>query len=168
MTRRSIASAIIASTMLAGVAFAAADKASGANAAPPAPPAPTAGTPAAAPKVKAEVLGIVSDIAKPEAAASKSSYPFDQLEVGQSFGVKGKDKKAFNSIIYMAHKRHSVEVKDEAGNVVTKVKITKGKNGAPDTRETVPVLNRLREFEAFDVDPAVDPQGATVRIFRNK
>jgi len=139
-----------------------------APATPPAPPAPATATAAKpADKPKAVVLGVRTDIAKPEAAASRSNYPFDTMEVGASFGVQNRDKASFNSIIYQAHKRHETDVIGADGQP-EKVRTKTSKKGEPDAFEMVNKKTRTREFEAFDVDPAKDEEGASVRIFRNK
>lgn len=172
-------------TANAMILLAAADKGAGAPAAPapvaapvtpaPAPAAPAPAAPEAAKKetkAKAEVLAIRKDIPKPAAAPSKSAYPFDELEVGESFGVKNRDKASFNSIIYQAHTRHSVKVLDANGAEVFEVKdvASKDKNTGAiiKTPTRLNKMLRTREFEAFDVDPTKDEDGASVRIFRNK
>lgn len=94
-----------------------------------------------------------------------SPYPFDTLEIGGSFGVVGKSKKSIGSTVFGANKRNAenvmgadgqplmkrVEKKDAAGNVTSKM---------------VNVTKPLKLFEAFDVDPKTDPDGASVRVFR--
>lgn len=160
---------IIASSALAMLA--AADKGSGANApkvpdtAPPAPPAPAAGantTAAAKPEVKAIRKGVERP-ANAKKAGAKSKYDFDSLEVGDSFGVVGKTAQSFNSIIYTAEQRFAVDVLGENGSPKTRIKKLKG--GAT---EVVNQKAKTREFSAYDVDPATDPDKATVRVFRDK
>jgi hypothetical protein len=129
-----------------------------------APPPVAAETGKKAKPPAAEVLEIVSNIAKPASSKSdRSSYPFDKLEVGSSFGVKNRDKKSFNSILYMAHNRYAEPVLNADGTPKMRTKKLKGGG-----TELVAETKRTREFEAFDVDPKTDPQGASVRIFRNK
>jgi hypothetical protein len=144
------------------IAFAAADK--GGSATPPAtPPAPPA---AATKEPEVKVLGIRTDIARPEGArksGAKSKYDFDALEVGQSFGVIGKTAKSFNSIIYAAEQRLGEKVKNPDGT--EKMRVKKNKDGST---ELVNEINKVREFTAYDVDPKTDPEGATVRVFRDK
>lgn len=172
-----IMSAIAAST----VAMLAAEKGSGSGKAnaevPPVPPAPpvagevppappVAGeATSATPKVKQVVFGITDAVPMPDEDSSRSKYPFDELKVNQSFGVAGRDKKSFNSIIYAAQQRHAVAVLNEDGTPKTKMKEVKNKDGSK-TNELVPEKNLTRKFVAYDVDPAKDPEGATVRIYR--
>lgn len=75
-------------------------------------------------------------------------YPFDQLEVGQSFFVaNSEDKpnatKSLASTVSSAIARYAVEKKDEGGNVVTKT----NKKG-----ETVPVMVETRKFVVRSVE----------------
>lgn len=164
--KRTLALSIAAASLMSGVAFAAEKGTGSAPAVPPAPPAaPAAKT---ADKPKAVVLGVTTAIARPEnTSASRSNYPFDTMDVDASFGVKNRDKASFNSIIYQAHKRHEIEVLGPDGKPEMIRKKT-SKKGEPDAFEMVAKTVRTREFEAFDVDPAADPEGASVRIFRNK
>jgi len=158
MIRNTLASSLMASSL---VLMATADKNSGANAAPPAPaPAP------AAKKAEVKTLGIRMDIARPAGArkaGAKSKYPFDDLEVGGSFGVIGKDAAGFSSIIYSAQQRHAVPVLKADGTPETRMKKLKG--GATEIVEKKKVT---RKFSAYDVDPTTDPENATVRVFRDE
>ena len=67
-----------------------------------------------------------------------------------SFGIKDRSKKQVSSTIFTAESRYLGDpktIKDAAGKDVP---------------------NKLREFAAFEVDPATDPDGATIRVFRIK
>lgn len=149
--------------------LAASDKGSGTNApktdAPPAPPVAGSNAPVAA-AIKPEVKPIRTGVERPanaKKAGAKSKYDFDSLEVDGSFGVIGKTAASFNSIIYTAEQRFAVDVLGDNGQPKTRVKKLKG--GAT---EVVNQKAKTREFSAYDVDPATDPDGATVRVFRDK
>lgn len=136
-------------------------------------PAPAAETPAADAGVV--ILGIRSDIPVPEVKSkrgSKSKYDFDKLEVGQSIGVIGRTAKSLNSTINGANRKYSrqkldsstneplfemIEMKDQAGNVTARV-----------PNKEKPIMEKTREFAAYDADPKTDPDKATARIFRIK
>lgn len=161
--KRTLASSIAMATLASGIAFAAPDK--GVAATPPAPPAAPA---VKVEKLKAVVLGVTTSVARPEnTGTSRSNYPFDTMEVDASFGVQNRDKASFNSIIYQAHKRHEIEVLGSDG-LPEKVRTKTSKKGEPEAFEMLNKTIRTREFEAFDVDAKTDPEGASVRIFRNK
>lgn len=158
MIRNTITASIAASSL---ALMAASDKNSGANATPPAPPAP-----AVAAKAEVKTLGIRTDIERPAGArkaGAKSKYPFDDLEVGASFGVIGKDAAGFSSIIYSAQQRHAVDVIGANGQPETRIKKLKGGG-----TEVVKKTKVTRKFSAYDVDPAKDPENATVRVFRDE
>lgn len=119
------------------------------------------------------VTSIRTNIPMPEikragGRGTRSVYPFDKLNaVGQSFGVKDKAAKQLASIVSNQNKRNAIVVKDEAGNPVKRVvEIDDGNGGKRkqevDAFETKPG----KTFKAFDVDPATDPDGASVRVFR--
>ncbi len=67
-----------------------------------------------------------------------------------SFGIKDRSKKQVTSTIYTAEERY-------LGNPPT-IKDAAGKD----------VPNKTREFACFEVDPATDPDGASIRVFRTK
>lgn len=143
-----LASLMLASSYLAmsGIAFAAADaKGSG-------KPTPIA---AAAPAATG-ISAIRSDIAIPPKSSGgrggATLYPFDKLEIGQSFGVVGKTQKGMASTVSSANKRALEVVKDGAGKAVVV-------NGKELTRPT-------KRFVSGAVDPATDPDKASVRIWR--
>lgn len=76
-------------------------------------------------------------------AGRRSAYPFDDLdEQGMSFGIVGKSAKDLQSIISNQNRKY--------------------RDVAPDGS---PVQER--HFFARDVDPETDPDGATVRVFRD-
>ena len=88
-------------------------------------PMPTASTaPAKRPSTPrvAPIVGAVGTVELPTPTRSggvESAYPFASLEVGQSFGVKNKDKAAISSSISAQNRKHKKELTDDAGNVTT-------------------------------------------------
>lgn len=135
------------------------------------PKVPATDSAAAAPadtKQSVQVLAPRNDIERPantSKAGAKSKYDFASLEVGQSFGVIGKTAKSFNSIIYNAETKTFGEDVIDPTNGQPRTRIKKLKDGST---EIVTVRRKTREFTAFDVDPKTDPEGATVRVFRDK
>lgn len=49
---------------------------------------------------------------KSSGGGSKSKYPFDDLEVGQFFSVKNKDRRAMAAPVSTANKRHRAKAAD--------------------------------------------------------
>jgi hypothetical protein len=95
-----------------------------------------------------------------------SKYPFDNLLCHASFHVPyaaGEDPddqlRRIKSAVSIANKRHSVPVKDAAGNTVTRTIVRDGES------IEVPQLSYLRKFAATHAD-ATDPQGAGIRVGR--
>lgn len=91
----------------------------------------------------------------------KSPYPWETLEVGQCFGVKGKTKREMSSAITNANRKGKEAKVDGEGNAV----MNDGK----------PVIVINRHFAAFDVDAKLtaeikgtDLEGSTVLVFRDK
>ena len=73
------------------------------------------------------------------------------------------------SIISNQNRKNREEQKDEAGNIVFKTKELKGADGAVTMVPTEkPVMIVNKHFFAVDCDPANDPDGASVRVFRDK
>jgi len=101
---------------------------------------------------------------------SKSLYDIDGLAtVGASFGVKNKTAKQIASVVSNANKKHLVAKTDAAGNIVYKT--TKATNGEGQTIEVATseaVMIANKHFFAEDCDPTTDPDGASVRVFRDK
>lgn len=120
----------------------------------------------------AQLTGISADVPMPANAGKtnrggRSLYPFDDLEVGQSFGVRNKTQKQLASTVSGATKRHRVEVKDAAGNVVFKTTDVKQADGTIVKQPTLdPQTQPGRIFVSADVDPKTDPDGASVRVWR--
>ena len=123
--------------------------------------------------VAPELTGISAVVEMPAPPArsnrgSKSAYPFDELEVGQSFGVKNKTRDQMQSIVSNQNKKHRVEKRDENGNVVYKTTEAKDAEGNVTRLPTdKPEMIDGKTFFAVEADPKKDPDGAKVRVFRN-
>ena len=125
------------------------------------PPAAATGKPpepAKAPKKPAaSVLGTVTGITPPESRRGgfASQFPFDKLEVGESFGVKGRDKRGISSAVSNANRKFRKDITNEQ-NIVTGTE-------------------QIKHFIAFDVTPEIakaikgtEAEGATVLVQRDK
>lgn len=149
-------------------------------AATPAPAAPTAsGAPAASgaaktnkPRVAPELTDVSSAVTMPVKSSnrgSKSLYPFGKLEIGQSFGVVNKTAASMASIVSNQNRKHRVEKRDEHGNVVYETKELKGQDGTITHVPTdKPVIVVEKHFFADDCNAKDDPDGASVRVWRDK
>lgn len=133
----------------------------------------TKAKPTAAPvkRVDPETTPITSTVPMPEKQSrrgSVSKYAFADLEVGQSFGVKNKTAAGMASIVSNQNRKHKTPKLNEAGGVIYKTTIMIGADGQKTEVPTEkPEMNILKHFFANDCDPAKDPEGATVRIFRD-
>lgn len=116
---------------------------------------------------------------------SGTTYPFDKLQVGQSFHVKAttdrpNPAKSLASTVSSATARYAVEVKDDNGNVVTEVIKVKepvkdaagneikgedGKTIMHEVSRTVAKMLNTRVFSVRTVGDS-DPKGAGARIWR--
>lgn len=155
--------------MLASTALAFALSAANKNA--PAPAADAGNTAPAAEPAKGKKprnIGIIGEISSdwkiPEGAKSqrgasnRSPYPFDKLEVGQSFPIDGKTRDEMSSIVSNQNRSKAnnptkkdangqpvavmQEVRDPAGNVI-------GSVPKPGEFETI----RIKEFECYETGP---------------
>lgn len=137
----------------------------------PAKPAAAAATPAVSKRIVPDITGISTAVEMPTRAnnrGSKSLYPFDEMPVGGSFGVTNKSAANMASIISNQNRKHTAEVKDAEGNAVFKTQELKGADGTITKVPTNEVeTERTKHFFAQDCDPVKDPDGATVRVFRN-
>lgn len=116
----------------------------------------------AAERVAPETTGVVN-VALPEPVrrggrGTPSLYPFDSLtEVGQSFGVKNKDKRAMSSVISNQNKKHRVQATDDGGQPLYKTNSMKAPDGSvtevPDTSK--PIYSHTKKFEAREVTPEI-------------
>ncbi len=98
----------------------------------------------------------VASISLPPLAArggTASVYPFDQLEVGQVFGVKDRDKAGMTSAIGNANRKYRKPKTDDTGATVYKTKQITDAAGTPiqvpDTEN--PEMVAERQFRARDV-----------------
>lgn len=120
----------------------------------------------------AAITKISADVAMPanigkSQRGGRSLYPFDDLEIGQSFGVMNKTQKQMASTVSAANKRHRTEVKDANGQTVFKTQDVKQADGSVVKTPTLEAQTQPgRIFVAGDVDPKTDPDGASVRIWR--
>lgn len=94
---------------------------------------------------------VTSDVPMPtkrKRGGIASHYNFDVLTaVGQSFGIANKKAAQISAIVSKENRRHMSVTVDPT-----------------DPSKTVKTFSK--KFEVFDVDPATDPAGATVRVFR--
>ena len=139
----------------------------------------TTETPAAAAAVvqsgKFSILSVNATVPMPEKIpgkrGSKTQFPFDALTVGASFGLIGRDSKSMSSIVSAQNRKadNFTAKKDAAGNVIFKTQEMKSADGTVTTIPTSePETVQMKEFFAIDTDPKLDPEGATVRIFRRR
>lgn len=102
-------------------------------------------------------------------AGASGLYPFDALEVGQSFGVINKTAKQIASAVSAANKRFRVNKTDANGATVFKTQDVKQADGTVIKQPTLdPETVPGRVFVSADVDPATDPDGATARVWRKQ
>lgn len=116
----------------------------------------------AAERVAPDLTGVVS-VKLPEPVrrggrGTPSLYPFDTLtEVGQSFGVKNKDKRAMSSVISNQNKKHRVQATDNGGQPMFKMNSARDADGnvteVPDTSK--PIYTYTKRFEAREVTPEI-------------
>lgn len=142
--------------------------------------ASTAGKKAGAPKAEDRVVPLFTDIATDIAIPAKSqrgskselAERLAKIEVvGHSIGLTNKSKKQISSTLSKVNNAASNlrNVTDANGNTVMKNgEAIKDANGAVIGYSQIAVTERVKEFEAFDVNPKEDKQGASVRIFRIK
>ena len=140
--------------------------------APKAPKAPAAAKTKTTKRIAPEITTITGDVEMPKKVnkrGSKSPYPFDNLEVGQSFGVTNKTAAGMASIISNQNRKYRAQKTDGRGNTVFETKDLKGADGTVTQVPTdKPVMVVGKHFFASDCDPKKDPDGASVRVFRDK
>ena len=138
--------------------------------------APRAGAPKAEDRIAPAFTAVRTDVKPPvgvkRGQKSELAIALEALEVNASIGITNKTKKQISSTISKVNNADTnqtqkknpdgsfaftpgAEIKDAAGAVIG--------HGQP-----VAVMEKLKEFQAFDVDPKKDPDKATVRIFRIK
>jgi len=109
---------------------------------PAATPAPAA-APAAAPAGKTKPAFVIEDnVPMPESARRAGGrtefYPFESLQVGQSFFIPEKKAKEMSSVIYGARARYS--------------RVVEGQTRTMRTGKVVPVTEVVRDFECKDAE----------------
>ena len=112
------------------------------TAAPAATPA-VAGAAAVAPAAKVKPAFVIEDnVPMPESARRAGGrtefYPFEALQVGQSFKIDGKAAKEMSSVIYGARARYA--------------RVVDGQTRTMRTGKVVPVTEVVRDFECKDVE----------------
>lgn len=117
----------------------------------PQPVAAPATTIVAGKEREAPVISAVrNDIAIPQRTRSgggKSAYDFSVLTaVGQSIGIVNKTKENVAALVARTNRKNCTETTDPVTGKVNKTYSAK--------------------YEAFEVDPKTDPDGAKVRVFR--
>lgn len=133
-----------------------------------------AGAPKAGDRVVPVFTTVRTDVKPPVAAKrgakSELAVKLEELPVGGSIGIQNKTKKQISSTISKVNNAtaNQQQKKAEDGSLVTRPEEIRDATGAVVGHKNVPVMERIKEFEAFDVDKKSDPDGATVRIFRNK
>lgn len=136
------------------------------------PAAAKAGRKPGVPTVAPELTAVSAAVPMPTPPARGnrgrgSNYPFDELEPGQSFGVKNKTLKQMSSIISNQNKKARVNKTDDNGNVIYKTTTAKDANGNVQTLPTdKPETIATKVFFGVECDPKADPDGAAVRVFR--
>lgn len=121
------------------------------------------------------LLGVNATVAMPATVSKRrgagSMFPFAELQPGFSFGLIGRTAKSMSAIVSNQNraKDNQAPKLDTNGQAIFKTKKIKSADG---TETTIPTLEPetvwIKEFFAADVDPATDPEGATVRVFRKR
>lgn len=131
------------------------------------------GFPPIADRVVPELTAIRTDIAIPEVVTraakrgAKSVYPFDELPIGGSFGIKNKTLKQVNSVVSSVNRKHLTPKLDASGNIVTRPVTARTRDGVTVTTPgTKPVMVATKRFIAAEVNPKTDPEKASVRVWR--
>jgi hypothetical protein len=103
---------------------------------------------------------------------STTSYPFDKLEVGQSFGVNNKTVKQLSSIISNQNRKPGPPKRDATGAIVYKMIEVRDANGVVTghmaSKEAETDDDKKKHFFAAEVDPKTDPDKVKVRVWRDK
>jgi hypothetical protein len=135
-----------------------------------------AGAPKAEDRVAPEFTAVRTDIKPPVTARRGAKSPLvekmHELEIGASIGLKNKTKRQISATVSKENNRDTNQRPKlgEDGNQITKPgEPVKDANGNVVAQGTpVGVTERIKEWEAHDVDPKTDPDSATVRVFRVK
>jgi hypothetical protein len=129
--------------------------------------------PNAASQASKVYLPITADIPLPEKRPStgslrgaKSIYPFETLEIGQSFGISDKTWKNVSSTVASANARYAEPDKlvalTNADGSPKMLKVPLGNGQEAEVQAKGPA----RQFWGCAVDPKSDPHGASVRVWR--
>jgi hypothetical protein len=120
-----------------------------------------------------EITTVSSAVTMPVKVSNRGSataYPFAALTtVGMSFGIKNRSRKNMTSIVSNANRKALVPANNADGSPKFKTKELTGGDG---TKTVVPTDERemvaSAHYVAVDVDAKTDPDGASVRVFRDK
>lgn len=135
-----------------------------------------AGAPKAEDRVAPEFTTVRTDIKPPVTARRGAKSPLvekmHELAVGASVGLTNKTKRQISATVSKENNRDTNQRPklDTEGNQITKPgEPVKDANGNVVAQGTpVNVTERIKEWEAHDIDPKTDPDKATVRVFRVK
>lgn len=140
-----------------------------------APPAAAAKSPRA--KAEApQITELVSDMPIPTitrgAVGSRSPFPFDTMEVGQSFGVSNKTAKQMSSIVSNQNRKASNyrnKVDAEGKEILTPATpITDANGNVVGQKPGEPIKEQIKVWVVSEVDHKKDPAKARVRIWRKQ
>lgn len=128
-----------------------------------------------APRVDPVLTTITAAVPMPSRTSKRGSasvYPFDALTaVGMSFGVKNKTAAQMSSIVSNANRKALIKKTDATGAVIFKTQeLTAGDGTKTIVPTNEPEMIASKHFFAVDIDPKAkpaDPDGATVRVFRD-
>lgn len=134
------------------------------------------GAPKAEDRIAAVFAPIRTDLTPPAAAKrggkSELATKLEELAVGASIGLVNKTKNQISSTLSKVNnaKENMKNKLDAAGNPIVKAgEPVKDANGVViGSAPSVPEMERVKEFQAFTVDPKKDPDKAQTRIFRIK
>lgn len=134
----------------------------------------TAKTTTAAVKSNIVVVGFSSSVTMPTPKSNrgtKERYGHTTLEVGQSIVVKGCTAKSLNGTISVWNRKARVQRIGADGKPAFEQVEMKNADGtvAGTTNDTTkPIMDETKHFFASDCDSKSDPDGADVRIWRDK
>lgn len=162
--------AMFASAAFANAAAPATTGATGATAT----AAKKAGAPKAEDRVAPEFTPVRTDILPPVSAKRGVKSPLaaelEKLPAGGSIGVKNKTKKQVASTVSKLNNADSNKTQklgaDGQPVMVPGAPIKDASGAVVGHGQPVAEMERVKHFEAYDVDPKTDKDGASVRIFR--
>lgn len=123
------------------------------------------------PRVAPVLTAVSTTVPMPDRNAnrgSKTSYPFEALTAaGMSFGVKNKTAKQLASIISNQNRKPGPTKRNPDGSIVYKTSdMTDAQGNVTKVPTSEPETMPGKQFFAIDCDPKTDPDGASVRVFR--